>query len=172
MKRDTIIRGDATSGAEFSHCEKYRYKLWRVWDESLPVLYFILMNPSTADEHDNDPTISRQCVRAKSLGFGAVCILNCGAIRCTDSRKAWADEDPVGPYNLETISEEVRNNPSAMFIAGWGKPAAYFGADRPVVAIFKEMERSLHALAINGDGSPRHPLYIGYNVEPKIMLDK
>jgi hypothetical protein len=127
------------------------------------------MNPSTADENDNDPTIARQCVRAKRLGFGGVVILNCGAIRCTDSRAAWSDEDPIGPENLETISEEIRNNPSGMFIAGWGKPAADFGADRPVVAIFKEMEKPLFALAVNSDGSPRHPLYIGYDVEPKIM---
>lgn len=131
MGRNTLIRGDEYNGAEFSPCEKYRYRLWRVWDTSLPLMFFILMNPSTADETVNDPTIERQCRRAKGIGYGGLCILNCGAIRCTDSKLAWSDEDPVGPENLEVIADEIANNPSGVFVAGWGTPAAKYGADEP-----------------------------------------
>lgn len=165
MGRDTLIRGDIFNGAEFSTCEKYRYRLWRVWDTSLPLMFFILMNPSTADETANDPTIERQCRRAKRLGYGGVVILNCGAIRCTDSHTAWSDEDPIGPENLETISEEIHRHPDSVFVAGWGTPAAKYGADEPIKAMFLSNGIPLWSLGINQDGSPRHPLYVGYDVE-------
>lgn len=157
-----------SSGAIFSHCMKYRYKLWRRWDNNKPLLYFILMNPSTADEVKNDPTIERQCRRARSLGFGGVVILNCGAIRETDSGKAWGDNDPVGPDNVETIRKEVEENPSAIFVAGWGKPAKNFGADNHILKLFADLRVPLWCLGVNSDGSPKHPLYVGYNVPLQI----
>lgn len=157
-----------SSGADFSECKKYRYKLWRVWDTKRPLLYFILMNPSTADEVKNDPTIERQCRRAKSLGFGGVIILNCGAIRETDSKKAWSDSDPVGPANVETITREVERNPEAIFIAGWGKPARSCGADRHILDLFRRLGHPLWCLGVNKDGSPKHPLYVGYDVPMQI----
>lgn len=156
------------SGCDFSECKKYRYKLWRIWDKKKPRLYFILMNPSTADEVKNDPTIERQCRRAKSLGFGGLVILNCGAIRETDSKKAWSADDPVGPANVVTITQEVENNPEAMFIAGWGVPAKKFGADGHILDIFRSLGVPLYCLGINADGSPKHPLYVGYDIKPMI----
>lgn len=167
MGRDTLIRGDEFNGAEFSTCEKYRYRLWRVWDTSLPFLFFILMNPSTADETVNDPTIERQCRRAKLLGYGGVVILNCGGIRETDSKLAWSQADPIGPDNLEIISEEIARHPDSTFIAGWGTPARAYGADEPIKAMFLSSGVSLFCLGVNQDGSPRHPLYVGYNIEPQ-----
>lgn len=153
------------AGAEFSPCRKYRYKLWRIWDETKLRLYFILMNPSTADEINNDPTIERQCRRAEQLGYGGVVILNCGAVRETDSKRAWSMSDPIGPDNLRIIREEVEGFPEARFIAGWGRPARRFGADEPILDIFRRLERPLHCLGINSDGSPKHPLYVKYSQE-------
>lgn len=153
------------TGAEFSECKKYRYRLWRIWDDTKPVLYFILMNTSTADEVNNDPTIERQCRRASQLGYGGVVILNCGAIRETDSRKAWADSDPIGPKNLETIRNEILKGREDVFVAGWGRPAHRCGAASPVLSIFRELEKPLYCLGLNNDGSPKHPLYVGYRQE-------
>lgn len=124
------------------------------------------MNPSTADETSNDPTIERQIRRAKALGYGGIGVLNVGGIRETDSRKAWQDEDPIGPLNLETIRDEIRNNPGGMFIAGWGRPARNYGADDGVLAVFRDTKTPLFCLGINNDGSPKHPLYVGYDVQP------
>ncbi|MCB9902553.1 MAG: DUF1643 domain-containing protein, partial [Planctomycetes bacterium] len=45
------------STATFSPCRTYRYSLTRIWDDAAPVCGFILLNPSTADETRNDPTI-------------------------------------------------------------------------------------------------------------------
>lgn len=150
------------TGAEFSDCRKYRYKLWRTWDSKQPKLYFILMNPSTADEFKNDPTIERQCRRARKLGFGGLVILNCGAIRETDSKRAWADEDPIGPKNLEIIRNEVLRNQRNVFVAGWGKPAHQSGIADKVLDIFRDTGTALWCLGKNSDGSPKHPLYVSY----------
>ena len=62
--------------AEFSACRKYRYALWRTWDESKPYPMIIGLNPSTADENENDPTITRCINFAKSWGYGGVCVIN------------------------------------------------------------------------------------------------
>lgn len=156
------------SGAEFSECKKYRYKLWRVWDSKKPPVYFILMNPSTADEVKNDPTIERQCRRAKSLGFGSLVILNCGAIRETDSKKAWSDPDPIGPKNLETLKNEITQNQHALFIAGWGKAAHNHRSSDTVLAVFRELNVPLWCLGKNSDGSPKHPLYVSYRTQPEL----
>lgn len=156
------------NGAEFSDCKKYRYRLWRTWDSKKPKLYFILMNPSTADEVKNDPTIERQCRRAKRLGFGSVVILNCGAIRETDSRKAWANDDPIGPHNFATIKEAIAGFPDAVFVAGWGRPGHNHRASAEILEIFRETRQPLWCLGKNGDGSPKHPLYVGYDTKLEI----
>ena len=64
------------SGAIFSSCRKYRYALWRNWDETKPCVMIIGLNPSTADENENDPTITRCINFAKSWGYGGVCVTN------------------------------------------------------------------------------------------------
>jgi hypothetical protein len=123
------------------------------------------MNPSTADEIKNDPTVERQCRRASNLGFGSLVVLNCGAIRETDSKKAWQDKDPIGPDNYRTIEREIEQNPSASYVAAWGRPAHQFGAAKEVLALFRARNVALKCLGTNGDGSPKHPLYVGYKQE-------
>lgn len=59
------------SVAVFSDCERYRYLLTRVWDTTGQRALFIMLNPSTADEIKNDPTVERCERRARALGFGA-----------------------------------------------------------------------------------------------------
>ena len=49
------------NGADFSPDRKHRYSLWRIWDRSKPLVMFIGLNPSTANESDNDPTIRSVC---------------------------------------------------------------------------------------------------------------
>ena len=75
------------SDAKFSNDRIYRYALWRVWDESLPKLLFIGLNPSTADEINDDPTM-RRCIRfAKDLGYGTFIMGNIFGYRSTDPKK-------------------------------------------------------------------------------------
>ena len=87
-----------SSGATFSPCRRYRYTLWRQWDERPPAT-FIMLNPSTADETANDPTVERCQRRAQAMGYGGVRVANIFALRSTDPRALYTAEDPVGPEN-------------------------------------------------------------------------
>src|SRR4051812_33337737 len=39
---------DSIINAVFSDCQKYRYQLREIWDASLPLVLWLLMNPSVA----------------------------------------------------------------------------------------------------------------------------
>lgn len=71
------------TNAILSEDRKYRYVLSRIWDESKPMVMIIGLNPSTADETKNDPTIIRCIDFAKSWGYGGVYMLNLFAFRAT-----------------------------------------------------------------------------------------
>jgi hypothetical protein len=93
------------SGAIFSPCRKWRYVLWRIWEpvdkflEGERMIVFIGLNPSTADEHKNDPTVSR-CVRmARDWGFPGMFMLNAFAYRATDPQVMKVAMGPVGAMN-------------------------------------------------------------------------
>ena len=68
------------AGAEFSPCRRYRLTLRRRWD-SAPQVLFGLLNPSTADESRDDPTVRRCIGLARSWGYGALAIGNLFAFR-------------------------------------------------------------------------------------------
>lgn len=56
-------------GAIFSDDRKYRFALFRMWDLKAPNVMFIGLNPSTANEHDNDPTIRPRYKIRNGLGL-------------------------------------------------------------------------------------------------------
>ena len=89
-------------GAYFSPCRRWRYALWRFWAPQ-PLLHFIMLNPSTADENANDPTVERCERRAHDWGYGGVIVTNVFAWRSTDPRGLHDTEDPVGPENDAVI---------------------------------------------------------------------
>ncbi|MEO0665323.1 MAG: DUF1643 domain-containing protein, partial [Pseudomonadota bacterium] len=136
----THIKGDAPSTAVYSDCERYRYMLTRIWDEGGKRALFIMLNPSTATEVQNDPTVERCERRARALGFGAFRVLNIFAWRDTDPRKMRAAPDPVGPDNDAAILESL---PWAdRVIAAWGTHGAHL-----------ERGPAVERLARNGDAS-------------------
>ena len=99
MKTDTI----------FSECRRYRYALTRIWDETGPYAMFICLNPSTADEIQDDPTV-RRCINfAKSWGFAGVCMTNIFAYRATQPADMMAAADPVAPENDMWLKKLAEN---------------------------------------------------------------
>src|SRR5690348_7021805 len=88
--------------AEFSPCRTWRYVLRRRWGVGTPV-GFILLNPSTADERLDDPTIRRCIGFARSLGYPALVLGNLFALRSTDPRALRSAFDPIGPGNNEAL---------------------------------------------------------------------
>lgn len=160
----THVKGDAPSVAVYSDCEAYRYLLTRVWDGALPRALFVMLNPSTATEVQNDPTVERCERRARALGFGAFRVTNIFAFRATDPRAMRAVADPVGPDNDAAIRESVdwAGGPADRIICAWGTHGAHLGRGAAVARLLRESGRDLHHLGLTAAGAPKHPLYIGY----------
>ena len=103
MLKRTHQKDDAASVAIYSDCERYRYSLTRVWDETGGRVHFVMLNPSTATEVQNDPTVERCERRARALGYGAFCVTNIFAWRDTDPKQMRVARDPIGPANDAAI---------------------------------------------------------------------
>ncbi|NDW46121.1 DUF1643 domain-containing protein [Ruegeria sp. PrR005] len=157
-------KGDAPSTAVYSDCERYRYSLTRVWDPAGSKALFVMLNPSTATEVQNDPTVERCERRARTLGFGAFRVTNIFAWRDTDPRKMRAAQDPVGPENDRAILEGA--DWADQIVAAWGTHGAHLDRGPNVERLLRETGLPLFHLGLTKDGHPKHPLYIGYNQQP------
>ncbi|MBV1895973.1 MAG: DUF1643 domain-containing protein [Rhodobacteraceae bacterium] len=160
----THTKGDAPSTAVYSDCELYRYSLTRIWDADGRKALFVMLNPSTATEVQNDPTVERCERRARTLGFGAFQVTNIFAWRDTDPRKMRAAKDPVGPENDAAILAGA--NWADQVIAGWGTHGAHLDRGLAVEALLRNIGNPLHHLGLTKDGHPKHPLYIAYRQTP------
>lgn len=156
-------KGDAASEAVYSACETYRYALTREWAAGSRLLW-VMLNPSTASELANDPTVERCERRARTLGFGGFRVVNLFALRATDPRTLRAVADPVGPDNDTALSDGVIWADAVL--CGWGRHGALLGRDRIVAARLLQAGKPLWHLGLTQAGQPKHPLYIGYAVQP------
>ena len=144
-----------SGGAQFSDDRVYRYALWRGWNPSQPYVMFVGLNPSTADELEDDPTI-RRCINfCKSWGFGGLYMLNLFALRSTDPKLLKGHAEPVGPDNDRMLM--LYAEASAWVVAAWGTQGVLFGRDREVVELLGD---SIRCLGLTQDGHPKHPLYL------------
>jgi hypothetical protein len=148
----TAAQGETVSTAWYSECGTYRYRLLRRWGPGA-MLTAVLLNPSTATEAAEDPTIRSLVRRARGGGFGAVEVLNLFALRDPDPAALRRAADPVGPENdsaLQAVEGPV--------LCGWGRHGGERG--RAVAAMLRAGRRRLLCLGRNRDGTPRHPLYV------------
>jgi hypothetical protein len=139
----------------FSNCRKYRYSLWRECDmTNSSYAMFIGLNPSTADEVNDDPTI-RRCIRfAKDWGYGALCMTNLFAFRATLPDEMKAAADPIGLYNDEILVDLSRN--ASVVVAAWGVHGEHRNRDDFV----KHLIPLMCCLGHTKHGHPKHPLYL------------
>jgi hypothetical protein len=158
------VKGDAPSVAVYSDCERYRYELTRVWDAGGGRVLFVMLNPSTATEMQNDPTVERCERRARGLGFGGFRVVNIFAWRATDPRAMRAAADPVGPGNDAAIAEGAAW--ADRIICAWGTHGAHLGRGAAVERLLRKSGRELAVLGLTREGHPQHPLYIGYDRRP------
>lgn len=136
----------------------HRYLLWWVWDWSLPLWLYLMLNPSKATHDTEDPTVLRQATRTMRGGGGGVIVGNAGALRETDRLLALKHEDILGPDNQFWLMHAV--TVADKIIVAHGPDAAKFGGDRLIRRATEGHQ--LYALKITKDGHPGHPLYIGY----------
>tara|TARA_R110002049_G_scaffold44333_5_gene129979 strand:+ start:30445 stop:30969 length:525 start_codon:yes stop_codon:yes gene_type:complete len=162
----THTKGDAPSTAVYSGCEQYRYSLTRVWSDAAPRVMFVMLNPSTATEVQNDPTVERCERRARVLGFGGFRVTNIFAWRATDPRDMRAAADPIGPANDDVLTDGA--DWADQIIAAWGVHGAHLGRGETVTQMLHSGSTPLFHLGLSKAGHPKHPLYLPYRQLPVI----
>jgi hypothetical protein len=150
MIRDAVI----------SACGQYRYYLVRIWGEG-KLLVFVMLNPSTADANVDDATVRKCTGFAKALGFDGYIIVNLFALRSTDPAGLRKVDDPIGEHNDYYVREAMKRG--GMTIAAWGRHGTYLERDKSFIAT---LPGQLHALRVNSDGTPAHPLMLPYTCRP------
>ncbi len=144
MQKDATLNED----------RRYRYSLIREWDAEKPKVLFIGLNPSTADETEDDATIRRCIGFAKRWGFGAILVGNLFAIRSKDPAVLYETKDPIGPENDVYLAKMAQE--ASLIVAAWGNNGGYRNRSEEVSALFPQMK----CLGVNKTGEPKHPLYV------------
>ena len=149
MKREAII----------SKCGKYRYSLVREWNKNKGKVLFIMLNPSTADDKEDDKTIIRCINFAKDWGYGGLMVGNLFAYRTTYPKELFKTKNPEGKDNLKRIKQMIKR--SDLVICAWGNkqgsPPKYL----------RELSE-LHYLKLLADRkTPGHPLRLKKDTKPK-----
>ena len=153
------VPADPFSGqtqAIFDATGRFRYWWIRLWDPELPTVNFILLNPSTADEHQIDPTVRRCLTFAARWGFGTVLLTNVFAYRSTDPRALYHVPDPIGPAGDEYLVRAAQE--AHVRVAAWGVHGGLRARHDAVLHLLKA--HPLTALDATKDHFPKHPLYV------------
>lgn len=147
------------SGAVISSCGLYRYHLWRVWDDCLPTMVFVMQNPSTADANEDDPTI-RRCINfARREQCGGISVRNVFAYRATDETELFKTRDPVGPENEEWLLSCNDVSIMTLLVLAWGTRLKKLNSHYEF-ALSCLMQQKPKCLGVTKEGHPRHPLYL------------
>lgn len=144
--------------ATISPCKRYRYLLTREWDDGLPKLGFIMLNPSTADADIDDQTIRKCMGYARREGCGGIMVANLFGWRSTDPKVLGDVQFPRGVENEAAMILVMRR--CDQVIGAWG--ASKFApriADR-LRYLACEEHKTIHCLGVTQSGAPRHPLYL------------
>lgn len=158
MSTQTLF-GISASGAHFSACGKYRFALWRIWDETRPMIMFIGLNPSTANGSTDDPTIRRVVRFAKDWGAGGVYMMNLFTLVTPNPKDLLAHPDPAFGNDgwLDKISDLCNG-----VIFAWGNFKEAKSKAEEVIAKFPDA----YCLKKNKNGTPIHPLYVKADIVP------
>ncbi len=162
MKRTALI----------SPCGTYRYRLERIWNDTLPRIHWIMLNPSTADATQDDNTIRRVISFSQSWGYGSAVVLNLFAYRTPHPKHLQQANDPVGPRNDKHLAEL-----NAPIIAAWGAHSfAISRATEVLTLLSRQRNQSSGTLVLclgqNKNGSPKHPLYVSGESQLKKLKRK
>ncbi len=156
-----LVSGDeeqTRSSARFSVDRNYRYVLTRKWSVATGggKVLWIMLNPSTADAVEDDPTIRRVVAFSRSWGFSSAVVANLFAYRATSPKDLHAADDPVGPEN-DDILRSLASSADRIVVA-WGADGKIASRGLIVAAMLEKYE--LWCLGRTRAGQPRHPLYV------------
>ena len=139
----------------------YRYQLSRIWDESKPLILFIMLNPSTADADVDDSTIRRVIRFTTSWGYGGVYVANLYAFRSTDPKALKHTDDPVGKENVSYITHLIGMADKVVY--AWGN-----NQKEPIW--LSELVQTPYCIDLSKNGIPKHPLYLKSELIPKMYV--
>lgn len=151
---DDVMKRDAM----FSPCRQWRYILIRQWDTDGPIMNVIGLNPSTADEQADDPTIRRCISLARRTGHGSLYMTNLFAYRATQPSLIRQALDPIGPDNDRQLRNVARV--AQTVVLAWGTNGSYMDRATRTLQMLKWDAVLPQCLGVNRDQSPKHPLYL------------
>lgn len=167
MSQLSLLAPSPRNECVFSPCRRYRYLLKRVINPlaTKGICLWVMANPSIADEFRLDPTLTRCADYTTRWGFAEMRVVNVRAWVETESDKIPADPLAIGPDNFEHVVQQAVE--ATLVVCGWGKLGGELGrktldAIRPFAVP--------HALKLNADGSPQHPLYLKASLQPFPMV--
>jgi hypothetical protein len=163
--RDTT---SSTRRAFFSADGVYRYGLEIVCQRplGLPTGLFIMMNPSTADETHNDPTVAKIMRYAWGWGWGTLLVGNTFAYRATDQRRLLQVSDPIGQLNDHWLEQMALRADCVIMAYGQPKSVKLRARGPAVAAMLRAKGHRLHVLELANDGTPKHPLFLRGDLKP------
>lgn len=153
--------------AEISDDQLYRFLLTREWDSNKGKVMWIMLNPSTADAMNDDPTIKKCVSYADKWGYGSIAVVNTNPFRSPNPKEMRGHSLPVDVWvqNHAVIERESAN--ADMIVAGWGNDAEF----EALKFFVNRFGNRLFALQVNNTAHPAHPLYLNGSLEPRPYRD-
>ena len=171
-QRETLLGGSTRQGVLFDPGENgpetYRTLYWNIWDETLPALLAMMLNPSTADHRQRDNTVTLLVNRAARTKHGGLIIGNSADIRATDPKHMLTSKAPQSPANQAAIRALLQIRPATLLCA-WGDNISE-EMERHILDVVAKSGVTPHALGITKSRRPKHPLRIGYETTMKPWL--
>ena len=136
--------------AEFSIDKKERYSLNREWDNSKNKILYIMLNPSLADDKNDDPTIRRLINFTKKFNYGGFLVGNIFT-KITPNPKEIDKSKGMSDKNFEKLLNLI--NKVDQIVYAWGS-----SIEEP--QLLKKLVLSPKCFGKNFNGTPKHPLYL------------
>jgi hypothetical protein len=164
MRLPAGVKGAAVFGGP-RDC--YRYELERVWDETLPTMLIVGMNPSMAGPNRDDPTSAKATRIARRFGFGRVYLGNVHGYRVTDQTRLLEVADPVGPQNDTHLLFMAARSEAIVMAYGTPKLEALCLRGPRVARMLMAHGHELTVLQLSKDGVPMHPRFLPEDLSPR-----
>lgn len=161
VEEEQDLAGGISAAVFDSERREYRYLLTRIWDRELPLVAFLMLNPSTAGAGVDDATVRRIAGGAgfaRQWGMGGVVVVNLFALCSTDPKRLRTHPDPVGVHNARFVRRAVRQ--ADLVVTAWGAVGQHAGRGAAVTRDLHRAGIQPRTFGVTSTGQPRHPLYV------------